>query len=1105
MTPLGLLARSLFWYRRANLAVVLGVATAVAVLGGALVVGDSVRASLRQLALQRLGRVDAAVRAGRFFREALAAGLAGGGVEAAPLIALEGTLADEASGRRAFRVSVYGVDERFWSLQRIADPLAAPAAREALIGPALAEELTSRPGASLLLRVQAGSEVPGSTLYGERDRLGRTLRVSLREVLPAARLGEFALQAGQQGPRVAFVPLRLLQRTLAQEAKVTAVVLAGAKPDSGWLSARLAEAATLEDFGLRLRPLAARNGFSLESASALLSDDVVAAARAAADEQGLEAQPLLTYLANSIRVGAREVPYSLATGVDAASFARLAGAPASDDAIVLNDWAARDLGARPGAPLELAYDLWHEDGRLVSERAAFVVAAVAPLAAGDRDMTPDYPGITESASFSDWDPPFPIDLEKVRPRDEDYWRRYRGTPKAFLPLARAQALWGHRLGKLTALRFRAADAELAGAQQRFAAALSSRLPPERQGFEVMAARQQALAAARGSTDFDEYFLYFSFFLIVSAVLLAALFFRLGVEQRLPEIGLLRAVGFERKAVARQLVGEGLALSVLGSVPGALGAAGFAWLVLWALGRYGVDALGTHALGLHVNPRALVTGALAGVAVATATVALSLRALVRRQPRALLAGEREDVLQRSALRRTSLVVGAGALLLALALAAASAAGRLDASAGFFGSGTLCLVAALGFVRGLLRPGGAAAPARGLIALGWRSAAQRPGRSLLSIALVACASFVIVAVGAFRHGAGDAPSGRQSGTGGYALFGESLLPLYYDPGTPQGRSQLNLTGPGAEALARVSFTRLRLRPGEDASCLNLYRPRSPRVLGAPASFLEQGRFAFAASLAETAEEQANPWLLLERPSRDGTIPAIADQNSIQYVLHKALGDVVELDAPGSGRARLRLVAALRGSLFQSELIVGERPFLRMFPGEGGYRVLLLDAPPESAAAAAGFLESRLEDAGLDLQPAAERLLRYLRVENTYIATFQVLGALGLLLGTLGLATVILRNAAERRRELALLRAVGYRRADLRRLVLAENAALLLLGLLIGGLCAALATWPAAAARGATAPLAEIAALLLAVLAVGLLVSRLAVAAIVRGDVLVALRAD
>src|SRR5262249_32663207 len=58
--------RNLTHFWRTNLAVVLGVATAVAVLAGALLVGDSVRASLRDLALARLGKTDFVITAQGF-------------------------------------------------------------------------------------------------------------------------------------------------------------------------------------------------------------------------------------------------------------------------------------------------------------------------------------------------------------------------------------------------------------------------------------------------------------------------------------------------------------------------------------------------------------------------------------------------------------------------------------------------------------------------------------------------------------------------------------------------------------------------------------------------------------------------------------------------------------------------------------------------------------------------------------------------------------------------------------------------------------------------------------------------------------------------------
>jgi ABC-type antimicrobial peptide transport system permease subunit len=201
----------------------------------------------------------------------------------------------------------------------------------------------------------------------------------------------------------------------------------------------------------------------------------------------------------------------------------------------------------------------------------------------------------------------------------------------------------------------------------------------------------------------------------------------------------------------------------------------------------------------------------------------------------------------------------------------------------------------------------------------------------------------------------------------------------------------------------------------------------------------------------------------------------------------------------------VAALADSVFQGEILISEADFLRVFPDRQGYRYFLLEADRALAQQVTGELEADLADFGFDVTSTRERLAGFHRVENTYIATFQALGGLGLLLGTIGLAAVLLRNVLERRRELALLRAVGYRQRDLILMVLAENALLLVAGLAIGAVCALLAIAPALASRGGGFSVLSIAGLLLAVLATGMAASLAATVAVARLPVLAALRSE
>lgn len=1150
-----LILRSLSHYWRTNAAVVLGVAAAVTVLSGALLVGESVRASLRDLVLRRLGRTDYVLTSTTFFREQLSDDLRADSAfgdrfdAVCPLIVVRGMVSDQATGRRVSRVQVYGVDERFWRFHGM--PAASgggevtSASRDVALSPALTRALGTSAGSTIVLRVERPSAIPVESLHADKEDLGRTTRLTVRTTISAEDLGEFSLQPQQGDVHALFVPLARLQQDLELRGRANALLLSGAaaspaSPSLADLQALISRRAALEDFGMSLEPLTTQGVLSLSAEGTLIDEARAGPAIAAAEALEMRTSPAFTYLANSLQSGDRTIPYSLITAIDLGVVAPdLEPKEGDPPPIVLNDWAARDLTAKVGDPLTLEYYIWEDPGLLLTRTATFRIAAIVPIAgaAADRDLAPTFPGITESTTLRDWDPPFPVDLRRIRPADEDYWRTYRTTPKAFIPLTVGQALWRSRYGSLTSIRVSPASGasaklrpeateggasgasvklrpaatgggtdSLVEARDRYAARLRTALDPKAMGLVAYDVRAEGLAASRGATDFGEYFTYFSFFLVVSALLLAALFFKLGVEQRAREVGLLRSVGFTPASVRRLFTAEGVLLSVAGSVIGLFGAVGYGYLMMVGLRTWWVDAVGTTSLTLHISASALLIGAGGGVLAAVACIWWTLRGLGRVSERGLLAGQlaADQPVWQPAARRRARLGAVGFLLLGVVLLGGASGGLIGRTGAFFGAGTSLLISTLCWFTFRLRH-----PTRRLLEghgwwsvsrLGLRNAAARPGRSVLCIAVVASATFILISVDAFRRddrGAGHDP---RSGTGGYALLVDSLLPIVHDPNSPDGRRVL-----GLESLQGVTFTPFRALAGDDTSCLNLYEPRQPRILAARLEFIKAGRFAFQRSLAQTDEERANPWLLLEREPRDGAIPVIADANSLAYVLHKALGDEIVIDR-GERPIRLRVVAALSDSIFQGELLVSEANFLRVFPGEAGYRFLLVDAPQDRANQVSAELEDRLEDFGADAVPTGERLAEFHRVENTYLSTFQTLGGLGLLLGTVGLAAVLLRNVLERRKELALLGAVGYGPGHVLAIVIAENALLLGCGLAAGVVCALVAIAPAVAERGGRLPTGTSAWLLLfAVFATGLVSSAVATRAAIRTRLLDALRAE
>jgi hypothetical protein len=371
--------------------------------------------------------------------------------------------------------------------------------------------------------------------------------------------------------------------------------------------------------------------------------------------------------------------------------------------------------------------------------------------------------------------------------------------------------------------------------------------------------------------------------------------------------------------------------------------------------------------------------------------------------------------------------------------------------------------------------------------------------VSIAMIASATFILISVDAFRKDANKTSNDRQSGTGGYALLAESVLPIINDPGSQEGRRMLGLSD-----FDSIAIEPFRVRPGDDTSCLNLYEPANPRIIAPSDGFIAAGRFSFQGSLASNEAERTNPWLLLQRNEPDGAVPVIADANSMTYVLHRKLGEEI-VTTVGDAQVRMRLVAALDDSIFQGELVMSQANFVKLFPAQEGYAMLLVEATPERQPQVASAIENALADFGVDVTPTAVRLAEFHRVENTYLSTFQMLGGLGLLLGTVGLGAIMLRNIMERRRELALLRALGYKQSHLFAIVIAENVLLLGSGLVTGIVCALLAIAPVLVDRGGSLPALSLVGLLGAVLAVGLIVSLAATLVAVRSPLLAGLRAE
>lgn len=1108
--------RGMRHYWRTHLGVLLGVVCATTVLVGALCVGDSVRLSLRDQAMDRIGQYHSALAAGdRFVQAELATRMAADldGAACVPLLQLPGVAASHGGQTRTGIVDVYGIDDGFFARSATGRPHTAPVADHALINERLATQLGVSIGDEIVVRVEKPSLMPVEATMATVDEVSFALRVQIDAIVSEQEFGRFGLRTSQVPPFNVFVSLAWLQAELALPGRAN-MLLSTASVTAA--DAALRRHWQLADAELLVTRRPEQQQAELTSSRVFVDDCLVAATQQIAPE----AIGVVTYFVNSLQVHAgtersATTPYSMVSGIGPLTatnttppalraLRELVPASVGADKIICNEWLANDLQAKVGDSITLRYTVMNRALQFEEQSHTLRVHAIVPLAgaAADATLMPAFPGLAEAKSCRDWEPGIPVDLQQLDDDDQEYWQKHKGTPKAFLSLATAQQLWSNRFGNLTAIRMSLERAE------QLERELPRSVDPKQLNLFFQDLYGPAVAAGVPATDFGSLYLGLSFFLIVAALLLAAMLFAFGIEQRQSEIGTLLAIGYEPRTVRWLFQREALLLATLGSSIGAMCGAGYTHLVLHALGTLWRDTIGQTTLVAHIVPTSVGTGASLAVVAALFAIACTMRRAFRLPAVTLLTSQAGgSSFDTTGDRRPR---GTGWVNLLATIAALIGAGYLvftanpnRATSAFFGGGALLLLGTLlGCQRLLARYAtGGRSIIRSIATLAVRNTGRRPGRSLASIALLASGTFLVVAIQANRLTPPNDATMRSSGTGGFALFGRSTLPVLRDLASEAGRDAYALD---EDELQDVTIVPLRVRPGDDASCLNLSTAQNPQLIAVePEAFAQRECFRFTKSLS-SPERAVSPWLLLDEDFGANVVPAIGDGGSVAWALHKKLGDTLGYRDEAGNEFVVRIVATVADSILQGNLVISDRHMRGRFPSASGYRMFLIDAPANRREQVAADLSRALEDIGLELTPTATRLSQFQAVQNTYLMIFQLLGGLGLLLGTVGLGVVVLRNALERRGELAIAGAIGFSRTAVRQLVGYEHAVLLLLGLAAGVVAAGLAILPAVQAERSL-PLSPMILLVAALAASGMFWVWLATTLATRGKLLDGLRGE
>jgi putative ABC transport system permease protein len=1049
MTNLKYIIRSIIHYRKQHLALFFGMAVSAAVLTGALIVGDSIRYSLGNMVETRLGKAQFAIVGGsRFMDNGLAGNLAQAlHVPVSPLLMLQGIAIHPDSGTRVNKVGIVGIDSSFMGISRSLFPV--PADDEAVISMSIADRLNLKAGDELLVRVESAGLIPVNAPFAREPDPTVALRLKIIAIATDEQLGRLNLGNDQSYVYNVFVSVTFLGRKLDLAGLSNTLLIAGEQGEftPSAIEDSVQSLWSLKDLGLSVEKRKEKGTFDLTS-NRVFIDTVV---QQVIVQAGLPHQEVITYLVNDIGLGSKHTPYSFASAVSSS----LSGTLLNDREVIINRWIAEDLGARVGDSVKLTFYVIGPLRKLHETSQSFVIKDIINITTNhiDSSLMPGFQGLSEAGNCSDWDAGVPIDLKRIRDKDEKYWDDYRGTPKVLLSLETGKKLWKNPFGSLTSIRFQ----ETQVSEKELAAILLRGLKPSDIGLQVVNVRNEGALAAGNAVNFTELFLGMSFFVIVAGVLLTVLIYSLHFSGRMEETALLSGLGFSAKMIIRLRFAESSLVILIGSIAGSLLGILYNYALIAGLNTVWNDMIRTDMLMVHVRLSSLLSGSVFSIIVAGLPIYLVTSGKLKKPVAGQLKGYAKTVLVVSRKKSKSILTGYVLLTLSFLLVMYSfAVAALDNAALYLSSAALFLTGSLFLVHGMLKnllPSPKdSMPSIGKLAV--KNLQRNPARSLSVIALLAAGTFTIMLTGAYRKTFYGTEHLRNSGTGGYMLWAETTSPVPFDLNSAVGKSRLITDN--MNDLDEVRFLQFNGLEGDDASCLNLNQAQRPQLLAVnPALFDSAGAFSFVRLLPGISRE--NPWKGLEISFNDSTYPAFADQTVIQYSLKRKPGDTLFYLTESGKVFRLILAGSLSNSVFQGSILVSDKVFQKHFPSSGGSKTILIDAPANKQALVTSVLSQSLVDYGIEITPTSQRLATFNSVENTYLSVFMALSGLGFIIGTIGLGIVLLRNIFERRQELALLLSLGFSRQKVFRIVFTENFCLLITGFCIGLLAALVGILP------------------------------------------------
>lgn len=1034
-----IIIRSVKFNKKPVLYQILIIALLSAVITGSLLTGRSVKDSLKKSSTERLGNAGIIISSGiRYFDSELAQRMKDSAkIISTGILEINGYCQSLNSQKGANNVHVYGVSDDFFTFQGFDSLKINPG--EIAINKGLADYLGVKPGEDLIIRFKEISDIPPDAPFAPDNKNSKSVVMRIGTILMPTSNGNFSLSISQISPMNIFMNLPDVEDRHTNSYKINKLLFKRSKDNSlKTVFNTFKQYLKPKDIGLRTRIINKTGDYEIISDRVFIDETIL---KEIADFLPVSA-PVLTYLGNRFIAGTRSTPYSFVSALPSSIYPEIV----SDNDMIINRWMAEDLSVSTGDTIQMYWYSPDSLNKLIEKSSDFVVKRIVDIQGiwSDSLLMPDFPGISGRESCSDWDAGVAINMHEIRRKDEDYWNRYRGTPKAFINYEEGKKLWGNNFGPATALRFPAGLTE-----KEIEDRLSGWLNPEKMGFSITDMSAESLKAANESVDFGTLFLSLGFFLILASIVLLSFAVSSYFDSKRGHLTTFFALGFKNRWIAQLLFLESGLIGLIGCTIGSFAGYLVNVLITIALNSVWNGAVQTDTLNAYFNIEPLFAGFIITILTTMVFMLIKIKRFFN------ILSQRGREIYKTHLPLRNLLLLMASVVVTISLFTLSIIFKDQELAFCFATGTVLLLTLVLFWRQYFmgRLFNSSVRIRNRKNLSHLYYSFNPSHAVAPILFIAAGIFTVFITGANRMNLNDKHLKRSGGTGGYLLWCENTIPVKEDLNTLSGKKTL---GFDSDQLSEMHFVQIKRTSGNDASCLNLNHVTAPPVLGIdPADFIAKQSFSFSKVLAKKVVE--NPWQYLNLSPESNTIYGIADQTVLDWGLTLKPGDTLVLRSENGQPLNIIIAAGLQSSVFQGNVLIGKENFLRYYSSVSGSSILLVDGELALIDLYKSTLNERLQNYGVYVEKTTDRLASFYEVTNTYLSVFEVFGAMGMIIGIAGLGFVLLRNYNQRKRDFAIMLAVGFQVKNIRKMILSEQMLILFAGVSSGVISALVATLP------------------------------------------------